>query len=210
MVQGVGFEPTKALPPELKSGPFDHSGTPACQRRTNLVLNRAALICPKNRCICGTYDKNSLTPCEQPGSVQVTRNAGGGVKTVQIALFLTLLMLTPMYSSQLSNLEVKESPIISNTEETIELYTLYLASADSTTDGDGLITTKIPDSGGQETASALDETIEFISQELLSSIEIFGRPNQGSSSGTYYLPLDLFLKAVGPSGSSVDLSLIHI
>ena len=38
----------------------------------------------------------------------------------------------------------------------------------------------------------------------MSSIEIFGRPNQGSSSGSYYLPLDLFLKAVGPSGSSVD------
>ncbi len=47
MVQGVGFEPTKALPPELKSGPFDHSGTPAAHGRTNLVLNRAALICPK-------------------------------------------------------------------------------------------------------------------------------------------------------------------
>gem|GEM_PF-5573102 len=27
---GVGFEPTKASPPDLKSGPFDHSGTPAC------------------------------------------------------------------------------------------------------------------------------------------------------------------------------------
>ena len=204
MVQGVGFEPTKALPPELKSGPFDHSGTPAALGRTNLVLNRAALICPGNRCRYGTYDENSLTVCEQPRYVQVTRNAREGLKTVRIALFLTLLMLTPIYSSQFSNLELEESPLSYNSEETIELYTLYLASADSTTDGDGLITTKIPDSGGQETASALDETIEFISQELLSSIEIFGRPNQGSSSGSYYLPLDLFLKAVGPSGSSVD------
>ena len=25
----VGFEPTKAKPPDLKSGPFDHSGTHA-------------------------------------------------------------------------------------------------------------------------------------------------------------------------------------
>ena len=163
----MGFEPTKALPPELKSGPFDHSGTPAASGRTNLVLNRAALICPENRCICGTYDENSLTPCEQPGSVKVTRNARRGLKTARIALFLTFLMLTPLYSSQVSNLELDESPISSNTEETIELYTLYLASADSTTDGDGLITTQIPDSGGQETASALDETIEFISSIAL-------------------------------------------
>ena len=126
----MGFEPTKALPPELKSGPFDHSGTPAASGRTNLVLNRAALICPENRCICGTYDENSLTPCEQPRSVKVTRNAREGLKTARIALFLTLLMLTPIYSSQFSNLELEESPLSYNSEETIELYTLYLASAD--------------------------------------------------------------------------------
>ena len=39
LMQGVGFEPTKALPPELKSGPFGRSGTPAgCMSRTQ-VLN---------------------------------------------------------------------------------------------------------------------------------------------------------------------------
>ena len=205
MVQGVGFEPTKALPPELKSGPFDHSGTPAGQWRRNLFLNRAALKCPENRCRAGTCDENSLTPCEQRITVQGSRNTQGSVKTAQIALFLALLMMAPIYSGQTFGSELQDAETSpNNTDATIELYTLYLASADSTTDGDGLITTKIPESGGQETASALDETIEFISQELLSSIEIFGRPNQGSSSGTYYLPLDLFLKAVGPSGSSVD------
>ena len=205
MVLGVGFEPTKALPPELKSGPFDHSGTPAGQRRRNLFLNRAALKCPENRCRAGTCDENSLTPCEQRITVQGSRNTQGSVKTAQIALFLALLMMAPIYSGQTFGSELQDAETSpNNTDATIELYTLYLASADSTTDGDGLITTKIPESGGQETASALDETIEFISQELLSSIEIFGRPNQGSSSGTYYLPLDLFLKAVGPSGSSVD------
>ena len=205
MVQGVGFEPTKVLPPELKSGPFDHSGTPAAFGRGNLVLNRAALKCPGNRCLAGTYDENSLTPCEQPRTVQVSRNVQRRVKTAQIALFLAILMMAPIYSGQTYGSELENTNSErKNVDATIELYTLYLASADSTTDGDGLITTKIPESGGQETASALDETIEFISQELLSSIEIFGRPNQGSSSGTYYLPLDLFLKAVGPSGSSVE------
>ncbi|MDC0852167.1 hypothetical protein OAQ40_03815 [Euryarchaeota archaeon] len=137
--------------------------------------------------------------------MQESRNAQGSVKTARIALFLAFLMMAPIYSSQIYGYELQDTETSPNSVEApIELYTLYLASADSTTDGDGLISTKIPESGGQETASALDETIEFISQELLSSIEIFGRPNQGSSSGTYYLPLDLFLKAVGPSGSSVD------
>ncbi|MDA7555750.1 hypothetical protein N8809_03800 [Euryarchaeota archaeon] len=137
--------------------------------------------------------------------MQESRNAHGSVKTARIALFLAFLMMAPIYSGQIYGFELEDTETSPNSVDApIELYTLYLASADSTTDGDGLISTKIPESGGQETASALDETIEFISQELLSSIEIFGRPNQGSSSGTYYLPLDLFLKAVGPSGSSVD------
>ncbi|MCH1524377.1 MAG: hypothetical protein L7S41_04460 [Candidatus Thalassarchaeaceae archaeon] len=137
--------------------------------------------------------------------MQESRNAQGSVKMARIALFLAFLMMAPIYSGQIYGFELQDTENSPNSVEApIELYTLYLASADSTTDGDGLISTKIPESGGQETASALDETIEFISQELLSSIEIFGRPNQGSSSGTYYLPLDLFLKAVGPSGSSVD------
>ena len=43
MVQGVGFEPTKLYAPELKSGPFDHSGTPASSLSTSLDLNRADL-----------------------------------------------------------------------------------------------------------------------------------------------------------------------
>ena len=41
MVQGAGFEPAKHLAPELKSGPFDRSGTPATGERGLLHLNRA-------------------------------------------------------------------------------------------------------------------------------------------------------------------------
>ena len=41
---GVGFEPTKASPPDLKSGPFDHSGTPAALRnRTSFSTSRILL-----------------------------------------------------------------------------------------------------------------------------------------------------------------------
>ena len=80
-------------------------------------------------------------------------------------------------------------------------YTLYFASGnDSGTDG--LITTKVPDSGGQETASALDSDVEFKSHELISSMEFFGRKYHANDS--YYLPVNLFLKATGSSQSSVD------
>ena len=33
LVQGAGFEPAKRLTADLESAPFDHSGTPAGNRR---------------------------------------------------------------------------------------------------------------------------------------------------------------------------------
>ena len=38
LVEGVGFEPTKAEPPDLQSGPFGRSGTPP-QRKRRILLN---------------------------------------------------------------------------------------------------------------------------------------------------------------------------
>ena len=40
LVEGVGFEPTKAEPPDLQSGPFGRSGTPP-QRKRGIVLEGA-------------------------------------------------------------------------------------------------------------------------------------------------------------------------
>ncbi len=38
MVEGVGFEPTKAEPSDLQSDPFGHSGTPP-KRKPHIVRN---------------------------------------------------------------------------------------------------------------------------------------------------------------------------
>ena len=38
LVEGVGFEPTKAEPPDLQSGPFGRSGTPP-KRKRRILLN---------------------------------------------------------------------------------------------------------------------------------------------------------------------------
>ena len=49
MVEGVGFEPTKAEPSDLQSGPFGHSGTPPNalnvyrQRKRRAILHVRAL-----------------------------------------------------------------------------------------------------------------------------------------------------------------------
>ncbi len=88
-------------------------------------------------------------------------------------------------------------------EVELKLYTLYLASQNTSAGGDGYITTEVPDSGGEDSASALDTEIEFRSSDMLSSLTIYGRSQHGSS-GSYYVPLDLFLRATGPNGATVD------
>ena len=85
----------------------------------------------------------------------------------------------------------------------LKLYTLYLASQNTSAGGDGYITTEVPDSGGEDSASALDTEIEFRSSDMLSSLTVYGRSQHGSS-GSYYVPLDLFLRATGPNGATVD------
>jgi hypothetical protein len=88
----------------------------------------------------------------------------------------------------------------------LKLYTLYISSQNTSAGGDGYITTEVPDSGGQDSSSALDNEVEFRSSDMLSSLIVHGRSQHGSS-GSYYLPLDLFLRATGPSGSTVEWSI---
>ena len=88
----------------------------------------------------------------------------------------------------------------------LKLYTLYLSSQNTSAGGDGYITTKVPESGGQDSSSALDSEVEFRSSDMLSSLIVDGRSQHGSS-GSYYLPLDMFLRATGPSGSTVEWSI---
>ena len=81
---------------------------------------------------------------------------------------------------------------------------LYFAENDNngSSDGDGLITTKIPEDGGQATANALDNTIQFSTAKLRSALDFY---NSVRINGLdYYIPLNLFLRASGPSGSTVD------
>ena len=89
-----------------------------------------------------------------------------------------------------------------------KIYTLYFAEANSSSGGDGHISTMVPESGGQSTSSALDSTIEFTTGDLLSSLEITGRPKHGSSSGQFYIPVQFFLRAQGPSNSQVTWDIV--
>ncbi|MBD50494.1 MAG: hypothetical protein CMB08_01045 [Euryarchaeota archaeon] len=131
------------------------------------------------------------------------------VKSAKIALFLTMLLLAPVYSPINSNLE--ENKAINDTSyvsKNTNLYRLYFAEQNSNDSGggDGTITTKVPDDGGQKTGSALDSSIEFTTPKLRSSIDFEARSS--SEQSNYYVPLYLFIRASGPSGSSVEWTVI--
>lgn len=44
MVEGVGFEPTKAEPSDLQSDPFDRSGTPPTKIKQDIVAENTLKV----------------------------------------------------------------------------------------------------------------------------------------------------------------------
>ena len=125
----------------------------------------------------------------------------------RLAILLALVILAPVYISLAPSPELRATePMSADDDIELKLYTLYLSSQNTSAGGDGYITTKVPESGGQDSSSALDSEVEFRSSDMLSSLIVYGRSQHGSS-GSYYLPLDLFLRATGPSGSTVEWSI---
>ena len=129
-------------------------------------------------------------------------------KSRAMALALCLVLLIPYGASTVSNSELNETTNFNASSDVqMNLYTMYIASQNSSAGGDGYITTQVPESGGQESMSALSSSIEFKTSPMLSSLEIAGRPNHGSGSGSYYLPIGIFLRSTGPDTATVDWTL---
>ena len=134
-----------------------------------------------------------------------TTNSGRG--HFRLAIALTMVILAPICLSLAPASELRSiEPMSADDDVELKLYTLYISSQNTSAGGDGHITTEVPESGGQDSSSALDSEVEFRSSDMLSSLIVYGRSQHGSSS-SYYLPLDMFLRATGPSGSTVEWSI---
>ena len=79
-------------------------------------------------------------------------------KLSQLAVLLAILMITPQIATLVTDPTHLVADSRAETSEEIEskLYTLYFAEANSSSGGDGHITTMVPESGGQSTSSALE------------------------------------------------------
>ncbi len=139
--------------------------------------------------------------------MQASSRPNSGCGQIRLALVLTLVILAPVYLSMAPSPELRATePMSADDDIELKLYTLYISSQNTSAGGDGYITTEVPDSGGQDSSNALDNEVEFRSSDMLSSLIVHGRSQHGSS-GSYYIPLDLFLRATGPSGSTVEWSI---
>ena len=139
--------------------------------------------------------------------MQASSRPNSGCGQIRLALVLTLVILAPVYLSMAPSSELRATgPMSADDDIELKLYTLYISSQNTSAGGDGYITTEVPDSGGQDSSNALDNEVEFRSSDMLSSLIVHGRSQHGSS-GSYYIPLDLFLRATGPSGSTVEWSI---
>ncbi len=139
--------------------------------------------------------------------MQACSTSNNGRGHIRLAIALSMVILTPICLSMAPASELRSiEPMSADDDVELKLYTLYISSQNTSAGGDGHITTKVPESGGQDSSSALDSEVEFRSSDMLSSLIVYGRSQHGSSS-SYYLPLDMFLRATGPSGSTVEWSI---
>ena len=116
---------------------------------------------------------------------------------------MSILLVTVMLSSLMVHLmpasHVLEETPTRRDSGTVD-YDLYFASAPGGHPTDGRITTERPESGGQEEESASGTNVEFSTDQMLSDLNIFGKPNGNQ----FELEIVLFLKATGQEGSTVD------
>ncbi|MEE2606802.1 MAG: hypothetical protein VX402_03155 [Candidatus Thermoplasmatota archaeon] len=139
--------------------------------------------------------------------MQACSTSNNGRGHIRLAIALSMVILAPICLSMAPASELRSiEPMSADDDVELKLYTLYISSQNTSAGGDGHITTKVPESGGQDSSSALDSEVEFRSSDMLSSLIVYGRSQHGSSS-SYYLPLDMFLRATGPSGSTVEWSI---
>ena len=191
-MQGVGFEPTKALPPELKSGPFDHSGTPACLPTRVTDLNQPARA-QNMRSTCPDRE-NTLTGDYRP-SYMLSRLKDHGWSSTPVLTVVVVLLLQVGAAPIVSLDDVNDPRMDAPSSNQVETYSLYLAQGNN-------LSTVLPTSGGQLEASALDTNVEFSTNDLLQPLQVVGSKRQSSDgSSQYYVQLNVFLKAEGPQNA---------
>ena len=119
---------------------------------------------------------------------------------------LAMLMLLPMGGSILpAELENYDAPQFSGSSPDANVYKLYFTEPGQNMSSgmDGLISTRPPEANeDQLVSSALDDDVQFMTIELMSSMDIYGRKFHSNES--YYIPVELFLKAEGPQNSNID------
>ncbi|MBO57478.1 MAG: hypothetical protein CMA77_00560 [Euryarchaeota archaeon] len=133
---------------------------------------------------------------QSPTPSRVARNA-----TI-VSLFLVLVMFSSLFASLPENYRqselLEESTIFHTDDIPVKLYNIYIDKRNSTAGGDGYLTTKTPN-GDQSNESALTETLEFRTRNLLSDMPVGGRQASGGGGDNWEIPVSIYLRATAGS-----------
>ena len=129
---------------------------------------------------------------------QTPSTYAGAPRISLVSLFLVAVMISTLLaplSSQPSGSELLlEQPRYNSDDwddSSMKLYNIFLGKRNSTAGGDGYLTTKTPDDG-QINESALENSLEFRTRNVLSDMPMGGQPATG---GGWKVPLNIFLRA---------------
>ena len=83
--------------------------------------------------------------------MQASSKSNSGRGHFRLAIALTMVILAPICLSMTPASELRSiEPMSADDDVELKLYTLYISSQNTSAGGDGHITTKVPESGGQD------------------------------------------------------------
>jgi hypothetical protein len=122
----------------------------------------------------------------------------------RVALGLVFLMLFSMFTiltpSPMEELHQSIEESRHRSSDSLVSYDLFIGEQNSSAGGSGEITTKTPDSGGQQDESMVGQ-VEFKSVPMISNLTVIGDKDGGST-----IPLFVYIRFTGQDGSDADLT----
>ena len=119
--------------------------------------------------------------------------------TIVLFFMVSATSIVPYSSNEAGVISLDDEAVVSQVPNNLENYRLYLGEENSTSGGDGSITTEEPDGSGQQEISALG-AVEFNSVEMISDLQIYGQGSDGDE-----IQLSIYLKFTGNANATADV-----
>ncbi|MBT7938778.1 MAG: hypothetical protein HN696_06415 [Euryarchaeota archaeon] len=133
-------------------------------------------------------------------SMRISHHSGPRV-VLGLVFIMLFSVFTPLTPPAVEELSQSLDEYRHGSGDSMVSYDLYIAEQNSSAGGSGVITTHIPDSGGQQDETMVGGGVEFKSVPLISNLTVIGDEGGGSE-----VPLRVYIRFSGQEGSTADLT----